>query len=78
MAPPNSVAANHPNMTARPSGQVLFGAIMFGLLLSIPLITRVISAAIFLWSFHNIHYNHYSDKPLHLYGVQSLFCWGVV
>lgn len=45
-----------------PRGQAFLGAIMFALLSSIPLITGVVAAAIFMWSFYGIRHNRYGAK----------------
>ena len=51
----NSVAANHLKyQMTLPSGRAFLGAIMFGLLSSIPLIIEVISVAIFVRTFATI------------------------
>lgn len=46
----------------QPLGQASLGAIMFGLLASIPLVTGIIAAAIFMWSFYGIRHNRYGVK----------------
>ncbi|KAH7889233.1 glycoside hydrolase family 13/glycosyltransferase family 5 protein [Phlebopus sp. FC_14] len=42
-----------------PRGQASVGAIMYALLLAIPLITGVLAAVIFMWSFYGIRHNRY-------------------
>ncbi|KAI6005611.1 glycoside hydrolase family 13/glycosyltransferase family 5 protein [Pisolithus albus] len=46
----------------QPLGDASFGAIMFGLLASIPLITGIIAASVFMWSFYGIRHNRYGIK----------------
>ncbi|KAF8625783.1 hypothetical protein AX15_005173 [Amanita polypyramis BW_CC] len=46
----------------QPRGESLVGAIMFALLLSIPLITGTLAALIFMWSFYGIKHNRYGVK----------------
>lgn len=45
-----------------PRGQASVGAIMYSLLLSIPLITGVLAVLIFMWTFYGIKYNQYGVK----------------
>ena len=49
--------------TLEPRGQSAVGAIMYALLLSIPLITGTLSVVIFMWSFYGIRYNKWGVKP---------------
>ncbi|KZT26358.1 glycosyltransferase family 5 protein [Neolentinus lepideus HHB14362 ss-1] len=49
--------------TLEPRGQAAVGAIMYALLLSIPLITASLAVAIFMWSFYGIRYNKWGVKP---------------
>ncbi|THG99779.1 hypothetical protein EW026_g2645 [Hermanssonia centrifuga] len=46
-----------------PRGQSAVGAIMYALLLSIPLITGTLAVLIFMWSFYGIRYNKWGVKP---------------
>ncbi|PFH54317.1 glycosyltransferase family 5 protein [Amanita thiersii Skay4041] len=46
----------------RPRGQASIGAIMYALLLSIPLITGSLAVLIFMWSFYGIKHNRYGVK----------------
>lgn len=46
-----------------PRGFSTVGAIMFALLLTIPLITAVLAVLIFRWSFYGIRYNQWGMKP---------------
>ncbi|KAI0079915.1 glycoside hydrolase family 13 and glycosyltransferase family 5 protein [Panus rudis PR-1116 ss-1] len=46
-----------------PRGQSAVGAIMYALLLSIPLITGTLAVLIFMWSFYGIKYNKWGVKP---------------
>jgi alpha-1,3-glucan synthase len=46
-----------------PRGQSAIGAIMYALLLSIPIITATLAVLIFMWSFYGIKYNKYGLKP---------------
>ncbi|KAJ3541757.1 hypothetical protein NM688_g6042 [Phlebia brevispora] len=46
-----------------PRGQSAVGAIMFALLLSIPLITGILAVVVFMWSFYGIKYNKWGVKP---------------
>lgn len=47
----------------QPRGQASVGAIMFALLLSIPLITGTLAVVIFMWSFYGIRHNRYGVRP---------------
>ncbi|KAL4253159.1 glycosyltransferase group 1 family protein [Abortiporus biennis] len=49
--------------TLIPRGQSAVGAIMYALLLSIPLITGSLAVVIFMWSFYGIKYNKWGVKP---------------
>lgn len=49
--------------TLEPRGQSAVGAIMYALLLSIPLITGTLAVVIFMWSFYGIRYNQWGVKP---------------
>ncbi|KAI0341602.1 glycoside hydrolase family 13 and glycosyltransferase family 5 domain-containing protein [Trametopsis cervina] len=49
--------------TLEPRGQSAIGAIMYALLLSIPLITGTLAVLIFMWSFYGIKYNQWGVKP---------------
>ncbi|TFK55043.1 glycoside hydrolase family 13 and glycosyltransferase family 5 domain-containing protein [Heliocybe sulcata] len=49
--------------TLEPRGHAAVGAIMYALLLSIPLITASLAVAIFMWSFYGIRYNKWGVKP---------------
>ena len=46
-----------------PRGQSAVGAIMYALLVSIPLITGTLAVLIFMWSFYGIKYNQWGVKP---------------
>jgi alpha-1,3-glucan synthase len=46
-----------------PRGRSSIGAIMYALLLSIPIITACLAVAIFRWSFYGIFHNEYGVKP---------------
>ncbi|KAI0703620.1 glycoside hydrolase family 13 and glycosyltransferase family 5 protein [Cytidiella melzeri] len=46
-----------------PRGQSAIGAIMYALLLSIPLVTGTLAVLIFMWSFYGIRYNQWGVKP---------------
>lgn len=46
-----------------PRGESIVGAIMYALLLSIPLITAILAVVIFMWSFYGIRYNQWGAKP---------------
>lgn len=46
----------------QPRGHALVGAIMYALLLSIPLITGTLAVLIFMWTFYGIKYNRYGVK----------------
>ena len=46
-----------------PRGSSGIGAIMYGLLLSIPIITATLAVLIFMWSFYGIKYNQFGVKP---------------
>ncbi|KAF8334274.1 modular protein with glycoside hydrolase family 13 and glycosyltransferase family 5 domains [Cantharellus anzutake] len=46
-----------------PRGRSVVAAIMYGLLLSIPLITATLAVFIFRWSFYGIKINQYGIKP---------------
>lgn len=46
-----------------PRGQSAVGAIMYALLLSIPIITGTLAVVIFMWSFYGIRYNKWGVKP---------------
>jgi alpha-1,3-glucan synthase len=48
--------------TLQPRGQSSVGAIMYSLLLSIPLITGTLAVVIFMWSFYGIRVNKYGAK----------------
>ncbi|KAF7294911.1 Modular protein with glycoside hydrolase family 13 and glycosyltransferase family 5 domains [Mycena indigotica] len=45
-----------------PRGEAAVGAIMYSLLLAIPLITGTISVLVFMWSFYGIKHNQYGVK----------------
>ncbi|KAJ7219301.1 modular protein with glycoside hydrolase family 13 and glycosyltransferase family 5 domains, partial [Mycena pura] len=45
-----------------PRGEASVGAIMYSLLLSIPLITGTIAVVVFMWSFYGIKHNQYGVK----------------
>lgn len=47
----------------QPRGQASVGAIMYALLLSIPLITGTLAVVIFMWSFYGIRHNRYGVRP---------------
>ena len=47
----------------QPRGSSGVGAIMYGLLLSIPIITGTLAVLIFMWSFYGIRYNQFGAKP---------------
>jgi alpha-1,3-glucan synthase len=47
----------------QPRGQSSVGAIMYALMLSIPLITGTLAVVIFMWSFYGIKYNRFGVKP---------------
>ncbi|EKM55582.1 glycosyltransferase family 5 protein [Phanerochaete carnosa HHB-10118-sp] len=49
--------------TLAPRGQSAVGAIMYALLLSIPLITGTLAVVVFMWSFYGIKYNKWGVKP---------------
>lgn len=49
--------------TLEPRGQSAVGAIMYALLLSIPLVTGTLAVLIFMWSFYGIKYNQWGVKP---------------
>lgn len=49
--------------TLEPRGQSAVGAIMYALLLSIPLITGMLAVVVFMWSFYGIKYNKWGVKP---------------
>ncbi|KAK2466883.1 hypothetical protein APHAL10511_001141 [Amanita phalloides] len=53
----------------QPRGESSVGAIMFALLLSIPLITGTLATVIFMWSFYGIKHNRYGvkTKTSHIY-----------
>ncbi|KAI0035090.1 glycoside hydrolase family 13 and glycosyltransferase family 5 protein [Vararia minispora EC-137] len=46
-----------------PRGSSAVGAVMYALLLSIPLVTGSLAAAIFMWSFYGIKHNRWGVKP---------------
>lgn len=46
----------------KPRGQSSIAATMYGLLLSIPLITGTLAVLIFMWSFYGIKFNQYGAK----------------
>ncbi|KAH8833661.1 modular protein with glycoside hydrolase family 13 and glycosyltransferase family 5 domains [Flagelloscypha sp. PMI_526] len=46
----------------QPRGQSSVGAIMYALLLSIPLVTGTIAVLVFMWSFYGIKYNQFGAK----------------
>jgi len=46
----------------KPRGQSVVGAVMYALLLTIPLITGTLSVLIFMWSFYGIKYNQFGVK----------------
>ena len=47
----------------QPRGSSGVGAIMYGLLLSIPIVTGTLAVLIFMWSFYGIKYNQFGVKP---------------
>ena len=49
--------------TLQPRGSSGVGAIMYGLLLSIPIVTGTLAVLIFMWSFYGIKYNQFGAKP---------------
>ncbi|THH17817.1 hypothetical protein EW146_g3074 [Bondarzewia mesenterica] len=49
--------------TLEPRGQSAIGAIMYALLLSIPLITGTLAVLIFMWSFYGVKHNKWGVKP---------------
>ncbi|KAI0322220.1 glycoside hydrolase family 13 and glycosyltransferase family 5 domain-containing protein [Amylostereum chailletii] len=49
--------------TLKPRGQSAIGAIMYALLLAIPLITGSLAVVIFMWSFYGIKHNKWGVKP---------------
>ena len=49
--------------TLHPRGSSGVGAIMYGLLLSIPIVTGTLAVLIFMWSFYGIKYNQFGVKP---------------
>ncbi|KAG6866947.1 hypothetical protein C0991_003863 [Blastosporella zonata] len=68
-APPHphlawSLLVNDSSMTwtLEPRGQSSVGAIMYALLLSIPLITGALAVLIFMWTFYGIKHNRYGVK----------------
>ncbi|KAG5635486.1 hypothetical protein H0H81_011072, partial [Sphagnurus paluster] len=48
--------------TLQPRGQSSVGAIMYALLLAIPLITGTLAVVIFMWTFYGIKHNQYGVK----------------
>ena len=50
--------------TLQPRGSSGVGAIMYGLLLSIPIVTGTLAVLIFMWSFYGIKYNQFGVKPV--------------
>ncbi|TFK29967.1 alpha-1,3-glucan synthase [Coprinopsis marcescibilis] len=46
----------------KPHGHSAVGAIMYGLLLAIPLVTGTLAVLIFMWSFYGIKHNRYGVK----------------
>jgi alpha-1,3-glucan synthase len=46
----------------KPRGHAIVGAIIYALLLSIPLITATLAVLIFMWTFYGIKYNKYGVK----------------
>jgi len=46
----------------QPRGQAAVGAIMYALLLSIPLITGTLAVVVFMWTFYGIKHNQYGVK----------------
>ena len=49
--------------TLQPRGSSGVGAIMYGLLLSIPIVTGTLAVLVFMWSFYGIRYNQFGVKP---------------
>jgi len=49
--------------TLEPRGQASVGAIMYGLLCTISLLTAMLAVAIFMYSFYGIRHNQYGVKP---------------
>ena len=49
--------------TLQPRGDASVGAIMYALLLSIPLITGTLAVVIFMWTFYGIRHNRYGVRP---------------
>ena len=47
----------------QPRGSSGIGAIMYGLLLSIPIITGTFAVLVFMWSFYGIKYNQFGVQP---------------
>ncbi|KAF9242130.1 glycoside hydrolase family 13/glycosyltransferase family 5 protein [Melanogaster broomeanus] len=47
----------------QPRGQAAVGAIMYALLLVIPVITGTLAVVIFMWSFYGIRHNRYGVQP---------------
>jgi len=47
----------------QPRGDASVGAIMYALLLSIPLITGTLAVVIFMWTFYGIRHNRYGVRP---------------
>ncbi|KAG8962311.1 Cell wall alpha-1,3-glucan synthase ags1 [Tulasnella sp. 419] len=56
-----------------PRGHSIVGAIMYALLLSIPLITATLAVLIFKWSFYGIKHNEWGMKPTAAAGATSYF-----
>ncbi|KAG5645233.1 hypothetical protein DXG03_006650 [Asterophora parasitica] len=48
--------------TLQPRGQASVGAIMYALLLAIPLITGTLAVLVFMWTFYGIRHNQYGVK----------------
>lgn len=48
--------------TLEPRGQASVGAIMYALLLSIPLITGTLAVVLFMWTFYGVKYNQFGVK----------------
>ncbi|KAJ8521655.1 hypothetical protein ONZ45_g1682 [Pleurotus djamor] len=48
--------------TLEPRGQASVGAVMYALLLSIPLISGTLAVVVFMWSFYGIKYNQFGVK----------------
>ena len=46
-----------------PRGESLIAALMYALLLAIPIITGALAVVIFMWSFYGIKYNKWGVKP---------------